>query len=69
MSSAPMTDDGSQLDLLWGVQEIARYCNLSRRQAFHALENHRLPAGKSGGRWVASKAALAAHFARLTQQE
>ena len=64
-----MTSDETQLDLLWGVLAIARYCNLTKRQAFHALEKHRLPAGKIGGRWVASKAALVAHFAKLTQTE
>jgi hypothetical protein len=50
------------LDLIWGADAIAKHLGLSRRQAFHMLEKGQLPARKAGGKWVASRRVLQAHF-------
>lgn len=51
------------LDLLWGATEIAKVIGRTRRQTFGLLEAGHLPARKIGGRWVASRSDLVAHFA------
>jgi hypothetical protein len=52
-------------DLVWGVAAIAAEINRTPRQAFHMLENSRLPARKVGGRWCASRAGPRQFFASL----
>jgi hypothetical protein len=56
-------------DLVWGVAAIAAEINRTPRQAFHMLENSRLPARKVGGRWCASRAGLRQFFASLIAGE
>lgn len=53
---------GMQMNLLWGADAIARAVGLSRRQTFHLLETHVLPARKVGGRWVADLVVLRQYF-------
>lgn len=49
-----------QSEFCCGVIAIGKAIGLTRRQAFHLLENHRLPAKKVGGRWVALRSELVA---------
>ena len=53
-------------DLLKGVRKIARFIGEDERAANHLLATGQLPAGKMGGRWIASKTALRQHFQKLT---
>jgi hypothetical protein len=59
---AELTED----DLVWGIKSIAAAINQSPRQAHYMLTNGQLPAGQQGEKWVASRTALKAHFAKLT---
>ena len=67
--NANVSIDVATLDLLWGVDAIARELNLSRRQAYHQLESGRLPARKHSGKWCASASGLRRFFADLTSGE
>ena len=53
-------------DLLEGVDAISAFIGQPKRRTNYLLEQGRLPAGKLGARWVASKRQLAAFFAELT---
>jgi hypothetical protein len=50
-------------DLLWGVAAIAAEIGKTERQVFHLIATKQIPAGKIGGRLVASRTALRLHFA------
>lgn len=52
-------------DLLRGAEAIGGFLGLSRRQAFALLENCKIPAGKEGNIWIASKATLRDHYQRI----
>ncbi len=66
----PKKDEASLAsDLVWGVQAIAREIGRNPRQTFHLLENGKLPAGKVGGRWCASRAGLRQFFAGILARE
>ena len=54
-------------DLIYGAKNIGKHTGDSERRAFHLLENGQIPAGKIGGRWVASRRKLREHFERLTE--
>lgn len=54
-------------DLLWGREAIARFIGKSVRQTTYLLETGRIPGGKVGAQWCASRAALRQHFASLTR--
>ena len=54
-------------DLLSGVNAIAEFIGESRRRTYYLLEGRRLPAGKLGDRWIASRRVLRRHYARLTE--
>ena len=41
------------MKLLWGAAAIAKALNVSKRTAYHLLENNYIPARKIGGNWVA----------------
>ena len=56
--------DGS-LDLLWGVDAIAKEINRTHRQTYHQLETGQLPARKQAGRWCASRVGLRTFFADI----
>jgi hypothetical protein len=53
-------------DLLWGVEAIAKEIGQPVRQVYWRLENGRLPAGKDGQIWVASRQALRKFYQQLT---
>ncbi len=55
------TEDNEQMDLLWGVQAIARFIGQTDRATYHLLATGRLPARKCG-KWVASRKVLRAHL-------
>jgi hypothetical protein len=61
-----MSDTSFADDLLRGVPEIAEFLDEQERRVYYLLDRGLLPAGKLGDRWVASKAALRQHFAKLT---
>ena len=50
-----------------GVAAIAVAINRPERQTTYLLETKRLPAGKSGRLWVASRRKLRQHFEALTE--
>ena len=56
-------------DLLRGVKAIAREVGLTERQAYYQLERKRLPAGKDGEVWVASRQRLREHYQKITAGE
>lgn len=61
--------ENQPLDLVWGAAAIGEVINRTPRQAIHLLEKNQLPARKSGGRWVASRRKLRAHFENLAGLE
>jgi hypothetical protein len=56
-------------DRLNGAAAIAGFIGEPLRRTFHLLEQKLIPAGKQGGRWVASKSALQEHYAKLVRGE
>lgn len=69
-------DPETDLDLLWGAEEIARAANIlnpdgspNLRRCFYMLEKGLLPAQKAGRVWVASRLGLRRHFATALGQE
>lgn len=56
------TETENKLELIWGAANIGKVCNLSERQAFHALETGAIPGRKSGGKWVAEHGKLRDFF-------
>ena len=53
-------------DVLRGVKAIARFPGKSERRVNYLLETGRLPVGKHGAIWVASKRRLIDFYAELT---
>lgn len=47
-------------DIVWEVENIAKFIGRTSRQTYHLLETGALPARKIGGRWVASRKKLLA---------
>ncbi|GAA2885596.1 hypothetical protein GGQ99_005073 [Aminobacter niigataensis] len=62
MESDVHKDDDSSLDLIWGVEEIAKIIRRNQRQTFHLLATGQLPAKKVGGRWVVERSKLISFF-------
>jgi len=56
------TDDDMRLDLVWGVEAIARIIGRTPRVTFHLCKTEQLPAKKVGNRWVAERGNLIAFF-------
>jgi hypothetical protein len=59
-------------DVLLGATELREFINtevaatpLSRSQIYHLVETHSLPAGRLGGRLIASKSKIRERFAEL----
>ncbi|MBB4103548.1 hypothetical protein GGQ66_002106 [Rhizobium borbori] len=52
----------TQIDLIWGAEEIAKVIGRSARVTFHLLTTGALPARKVGGRWVIERSKLIAFF-------
>jgi len=50
------------LELIWGINAIARLIGRTDRQVFHMVSTGQLPAKKVGGRWVAERSKLIAFF-------
>ena len=63
-----MEHDSSTLadDRLTGVKAIAAFRGEPERRTTYLLETGRIPAGKEGRIWVASKRVLREHHNRLT---
>jgi len=59
------TEQPAALELIWGCKAISEEIERSQRATFHLLERGELPAKKVGGRWVAVRRALRAHFGAL----
>lgn len=53
-------------DLLRGVKQIADFINEEPRKANHKLATGKIPAGKEGNQWGASKTILRDHYTKLT---
>jgi hypothetical protein len=58
MQNIAEPSDDEVLDVLRGAKPIGAYLGLNERQAFHLLEQGKLPAKKVGGRWMTTKAQL-----------
>lgn len=56
------SETDSALDLIWGVEEIAKAIRRNQRQTFHLLSTGQLPGRKIGGRWVIERSRLIAVF-------
>lgn len=50
------------LDLVWGIDAIARLIGRTERQTYHMLRAGNLPAKQVGNRWVAERSKLIAFF-------
>ncbi|MCO6386218.1 DNA-binding protein [Aliihoeflea sp. 40Bstr573] len=50
------------LDLVWGIEAIARLIGRTERQTYHMLRTGNLPAKQVGNRWVAERGKLVAFF-------
>ena len=61
------SDDGG--DFLWGCKAIAAFIDRTPRQTFHLLEAKKLPAGKIGPNWIATKSALTKYIHRIARGE
>lgn len=57
-----MPEAESKIDLIWGINAIARMIGRTDRQAFHMVNTGQIPAKKVGGRWVAERSKLIAFF-------
>ena len=54
--------DGISLDLVWGLDAIAKLIGRTERQTFHLVQSGQLPAKKVGNRWVAERGKLLRFF-------
>ena len=54
-------------DFLWGCKAIAAFIGRTPRATFHLLETGKLPAGKVGATWVASKILLREYLEGLVR--
>jgi hypothetical protein len=50
------------IDLVWGINAIARLIGRTDRQVFHMAKNGQIPVKKIGGRWCANRNELTAFF-------
>ena len=58
--------DSLAADTLTGIRAIAVFTGATERRTLYLLEGGRLPAGKVGNLWVASKARLRQLFDAIT---
>ena len=56
-------------DRIRGVRAIAEFCGDTIRHTQYLLETNRLPAGKEGRLWVASKQRLREHHWQTTARD
>lgn len=57
-----MNTDTNTIDLVWGINAIAKLIGRTDRQAFHMASTGQIPAKKVGGRWCAERGELVAFF-------
>jgi hypothetical protein len=57
-----MTIEPDHLDLVWGIEAIAKLIGRTERQTYYLLSTGKLPAKQVGERWVASRQKLIAFF-------
>lgn len=57
MPEATLANDADDTPI-WGAAKIAEAAGVTKDQAYHLLEQGRLPARKVGGRWVSSRARI-----------
>ncbi|QGA57244.1 DNA-binding protein [Brucella sp. 2280] len=57
-----MTDASTDIELIWGINAIAKLIGRTDRQAFHMASTGQIPARKIGGRWCAERGELVAFF-------
>lgn len=57
-----MDETATEIDLIWGINAIARLIGRTDRQAFHMANTGQIPAKKVGGRWCADRSELIAFF-------
>jgi hypothetical protein len=65
-NGGPPLDTSLGDDTLNGIRAIAAFIGERERRTFYLCERGYLPVGKLGSGWVASKAVLRAHYARIT---
>lgn len=63
-------ENESSGDILDGAKDFAEFLResgmkVTMRRVFHLLETQQIPAGKLGCRWIGSRRAIRAHFARI----
>jgi len=57
-----MTENSEPLELIWGIEDIAKVIGRTPRQTYHMLVSGNLPAKQVGNRWVAERGKLTAFF-------
>jgi hypothetical protein len=66
MSNIPNEAESLANDKLSGASNISKFINEPERRTYYLLEKGLIPAGKLGNTWIASKAKLRGHYAKLT---
>jgi hypothetical protein len=56
-------------DILRGVRQIAQFINEDPRATYYKLATGKLPGGKEGNQWIASKSVLREHYTRITKDK
>jgi hypothetical protein len=57
-----MDENKSKLDLIWGLEDIAKTIGRTARQTHYMLSTGKLPAKQVGNRWVAERGTLIRFF-------
>jgi hypothetical protein len=57
-----MKSSGGELELIWGVEQIAAEVGRKPKATYRLLEQGVLPGQKVGGRWAVSRAGLRRFF-------
>jgi len=57
-----MANENEPLDLIWGLEDIARAIGRTVRQTHYMLSTGKLPAKQIGNRWVVERSKLIAFF-------
>jgi hypothetical protein len=66
MQVNPSPENSLADDIIRGVEAIALFLGEPKRRVFYLCAEGYIPAGKVGGRWVASKTRLRQHYAEVT---
>ena len=56
-------------DMLYGAKAIAEFLGVSMRKAFYLLEKSRIPCGKIGSQWIASRSILRDYLAKISRSQ